>query len=42
MVTRLRNSIAESITEIMEAQEKGEEEAIQPIYSHLREFLASR
>ena len=42
MVTRLRNSIAESITEVMEAQEKGEEEAIQPIYSQLREFLASR
>ena len=42
MVTRLRNSIAESITEIMEAQEKGEEEGIQPIYSQLRDFLASR
>lgn len=42
MVTRLRNSIAESITEIMEAQEKGEEEDIQPIYSQLRDFLASR
>ena len=42
MVTRLRNSIAESITEVMEAQEKGEEEAIQPIYSQLREFLSSR
>ena len=42
MVTRLRNSIADSITEIMAAQESGEEEAIQPIYSQLQEFLASR
>ncbi len=42
MVTRLRNSIAESITEIMEAQASGQEEAIQPIYSQLREFLGSR
>ena len=42
MVTRLRNSIADSITEIMAAQESGEEEAIQPIYSQRQEFLASR
>ena len=42
MVTRLRNSITDSITEIMAAQESGEEEAIQPIYSQLQEFLASR
>tara|TARA_R110002096_G_scaffold23303_8_gene74253 strand:+ start:2231 stop:2689 length:459 start_codon:yes stop_codon:yes gene_type:complete len=42
MVTRLRNSIADSITEIMEAQESGEEANIQPIYSQLREFLGSR
>ena len=42
MVTRLRNSIADSISEIMAAQENGEDEAIQPIYSQLREFLASR
>ncbi|MDF1850212.1 MAG: MarR family transcriptional regulator [Verrucomicrobiales bacterium] len=42
MVTRLRNSIADSISEIMAAQESGEDEAIQPIYSQLREFLASR
>ena len=42
MVTRLRNSIADSITEIMAAQESGEEEAIQPISSQLQEFLASR
>ena len=42
MVTRLRNSIAESISEIMAAQENGAEEEIQPIYSQLREFLASR
>ncbi len=42
MVTRLRNSIAESISDIMAAQENGTEEDIQPIYSQLREFLASR
>ena len=42
MVTRLRNSIAESISEIMVAQENGAEEDVQPIYSQLREFLASR
>ncbi|MEM6917069.1 MAG: hypothetical protein AAF491_10940, partial [Verrucomicrobiota bacterium] len=42
MVTRLRNSIAESISEIMAAQESGAEEDVQPIYSQLREFLASR
>ncbi|MEM1441193.1 MAG: MarR family transcriptional regulator [Verrucomicrobiota bacterium] len=42
MVTRLRNSIAESISEIMAAQENGAEEDVQPIYSQLREFLASR
>lgn len=42
MVGRLRNSIADSISEVMVAQEAGEEESIQPIYSHLREFLASR
>lgn len=42
MVTRLRNSIAESIADVMVAQESGAEEDIQPIYSQLREFLASR
>jgi DNA-binding MarR family transcriptional regulator len=42
MVSRLRNSIADSISEVMVAQEAGQEEAIQPIYSQLREFLASR
>ncbi|MDF1825457.1 MAG: MarR family transcriptional regulator [Verrucomicrobiales bacterium] len=42
MVTRLRNSIAESIADVMVAQESGSEEDIQPIYSQLREFLASR
>ncbi|MDF1657085.1 MAG: MarR family transcriptional regulator, partial [Verrucomicrobiales bacterium] len=42
MVTRLRNSIAESISDVMVAQESGSEEDIQPIYSQLREFLASR
>jgi DNA-binding MarR family transcriptional regulator len=42
MVTRLRNSIAESIAEIMEAQETGTDAGIQPVYSQLREFLATR
>lgn len=42
MVNRLRNSIADSIAEIMAAQESGEDESIQPIYSQLREFIASR
>src|SRR6056297_4231902 len=42
MVTRLRNSIAESISDIMASLENGAEESIQPIYTQLREFLASR
>jgi len=42
MVTRLRNSIAESISEIMAAQENGNEEEIKPVYSQLIEFLGSR
>lgn len=42
MVTRLRNSIAESISDIMAAQENGTEDEVQPIYAQLREFLASR
>lgn len=42
MVNRLRNSIADSIAEIMAAQESGDDKGIQPIYSQLREFIASR
>jgi len=42
MVTRLRNSIAESISDIMASQENGAEEDVQPIDAPLREFLASR
>ena len=42
MVSRLRNIIADSISQVMVAQEAGEEEDIQPIYSQLREFLGSR
>jgi DNA-binding MarR family transcriptional regulator len=42
MVSRLRNLIADSISEVMAAQENGSDEAIQPIYSQLREFIASR
>lgn len=42
MVTRLRNLIADSISMVMAAQENGEDESVQPIYSQLREFIASR
>lgn len=42
MVTRLRNLIADSIAEIMEAQQTGDDAEIQPVYSQLREFLATR
>jgi DNA-binding MarR family transcriptional regulator len=42
MVSRLRNAIADSISEVMAAQEKGTDEAIQPVYSQLREFIAAR
>jgi DNA-binding MarR family transcriptional regulator len=42
MVSRLRNAIADSISEVMVAQEKGADEAIQPVYSQLKEFIAAR
>ncbi len=42
MVSRLRNTIADSITEVMAAQESGADEAVQPVYSQLKEFIASR
>ncbi|MCG8599315.1 MAG: MarR family transcriptional regulator [Verrucomicrobiales bacterium] len=42
MVTRLRNTIAESIAEIMAAQESGNEEDIKPVYNQLIEFLGAR
>jgi len=42
MVSRLRNSIADSITEIMAAQQSGADEEIQPVYSQLRDFVATR
>ncbi|HRQ90730.1 MAG TPA: MarR family transcriptional regulator [Bacteroidia bacterium] len=42
MVSRLRNSIADNISEVMAAQENGEEERIQPVYSQLKEFIAAR
>ncbi len=42
MVSRLRNAIANNISEVMAAQEKGDEESIQPVYSQLKEFIASR
>ncbi len=41
-VGRLRNTIADSITDVMAAQENGTEEDIQPVYSQLREFISSR
>jgi len=41
LVSRLRNIIAESISQVMLAQESGDDEAIQPVYTQLREFLAS-
>ena len=39
MVGRLRNLIADSISEVMAAQESGVTEDIQPIYAQLREFM---
>lgn len=42
MVSRLRNLIADSISEVMAAQESGDDDAVQNIYSQLREFVASR
>jgi len=42
MVTRLRNLIAESISEVMAAQEKGEDEQAAAMYEQLRHFLGSR
>lgn len=42
MVSRLRNAIADSISEVMVAQEKGADEAILPVYSQLKEFIAAR
>jgi DNA-binding MarR family transcriptional regulator len=42
MVGHLRNLIADSISVVMAAQENGEDESVQPVYSQLREFIASR
>lgn len=42
LVSRLRNAIANNISEVMAAQEKGEEDSVQPVYSQLKEFIASR
>ncbi|HQW29482.1 MAG: MarR family transcriptional regulator [Verrucomicrobiales bacterium] len=42
MVSRLRNLIADSISEVMAAQENGDDAAVQNIYSQLREFVAAR
>ncbi len=42
LVGRLRKAIADSISEVMVAQENGESEAVQPVYSQLKEFIAAR
>jgi len=42
LVRKLRNTIAESISDVMAAQAEGKEEDVQPIYSQLREFVSSR
>lgn len=42
MVSRLRNTIADSISVVMAAQESGDDEAVQPVYAQLKEFIASR
>ena len=42
MVSRLRNAIADSITEVMAAQENGGGAALAPIYAQLKEFIAAR
>lgn len=42
MVGRLRNAIANNISEVMVAQESGDTDTIQPIYSQLKEFIAAR
>ena len=42
MVSRLRNLIADSISVVMAAQENGEDESVQPVYSQLKEFIAAR
>ena len=39
LVSRLRNIIAENISEVMAAQSAGREEDIQPVYQQLREFV---
>lgn len=42
MVGRLRNLIADSISEVMAAQESGVTEDTHPVYAQLREFIAAR
>lgn len=42
MVTRVRNMIAESISQVMANQESGQDEDLGPIYSQLREFVGAR
>ena len=42
LVTKLRNTIADNISDVMVAQAEGNEEEVQPIYSQLRDFVGSR
>jgi len=42
LVSRLRNAIADSISEVMAAQQNGGADAPAPIYSQLKEFIAAR
>lgn len=40
LVSNLRNVIAESISDVMTAQEQGEDETSEPVYSQLKDFLS--
>lgn len=42
LVSKLRNTIADNISDVMVAQAEGKEEEVQPIYSQLRDFVGSR
>ena len=42
LVTRLRNIIAENISEVIAAQSAGREDDIQPIYQQMRDFVQAR
>ena len=42
LVSRLRNIIAENISEVIAAQTAGREDDIQPIYQQMRDFVQAR